>query len=254
MDSDDYYTLEEVMYLFNKSKSTIIREANAGAIPYALEPGKKRGKQYPKKAIDVLVERQRKKSQPPAPKCVFSSSTISDLWSEVEIERELVGDDASISYATLLEWRDHNAAMRMSLKEAGRVIAYASLMPLAEQTITSLLAGQIAVKDLPPDAILPWTNPQLAVYIANITVKPTEDDTLHTLRGWMILRHTLQWALALHHQYDIHTWYGLGATRTTQQLFTALGFHEITSLANGQRKGYKLSKNEFPSVKLLSKM
>ncbi|HLG74999.1 MAG TPA: helix-turn-helix domain-containing protein, partial [Ktedonobacteraceae bacterium] len=91
MNPNDYYTLKEVMNLLNKSKSTVIREANAGEIPSVLEPGKKRGRLYPKKAIDTLAKRQKKRGKVEPPKLVFSYSTLSNLWEEVEIGRELYG-------------------------------------------------------------------------------------------------------------------------------------------------------------------
>ena len=72
METNNYYALEEVMHLLNKSKSTVLREAKSGEIPSILEPGKQRGRQYPKKAIDVLVERQKKKGYSKPPKLIFS--------------------------------------------------------------------------------------------------------------------------------------------------------------------------------------
>lgn len=254
MNQEEFYTLPEVMYLFNKSKSTIIRETNAGAIPYKLEPGKKRGKQYPKQAIDVLVERQKQKGPPPAPRFIFSSSTINDLWSEIEIGRELYGENDIVPYNILLDWRDSNPKMFMSLKDTGQVIAYASLMPLDEKIIRPLLEDHIREKDIPLTAIQPWTNPQLSVYIASVTAQPTGNHTLDTIRGDMILRHTLRWALTVQLQYDIHHWYGIGATKEGQKLFETLGFQEIISLAHGARKGYKLTRSIAPSAHILQKM
>lgn len=254
MNPDDFYTLEEVMYLFNKSKSTIIREANAGEIPYVLEPGKKRGKRYPKKAIDILVERKKKQGRTQPPRFVFSYSTIHDLWSEAEIGRHLYGNADLVPYATLLEWRDINKEMFMSLKDTGRVIAYASLMPLAESSILSLLEDKLRESALPLTAIQLWTHPQLSVYIASVTAQPTGNCAQETLRSQMILRHTLRWALTMQHQYDIKNWYGIGATQKGQQLFEALGFTEIISLYDGTRKGYRLDKHMLPTASIVRKI
>jgi hypothetical protein len=254
MNPNDYYTLKEVMNLLNKSKSTVIREANAGEIPSVLEPGKKRGRLYPKKAIDTLAKRQKKRGKVEPPKLVFSYSTLSNLWEEVEIGRELYGDDDIVPYETLLDWHDINNEIFMSLKEEGRVIAYSSLMPLEEKTLLPLLEDKIREIDIPLSAIKQWTDPKLSVYVASVTAKPTEDEIINKARGLMILRHTLNWALAIQRQYDIKNWYGIGATKEGQKLFETLGFQEITSLYNGKRKGYKLSNNITPSVNVLSKM
>lgn len=254
MNPNDYYTLEEVMNLLNKSKSTVIREANAGEIPSVLEPGKKRGRLYPKKAIDILVERQKKRGRGKPPKIVFSYSTISDLWSEVEIGRELYGDDDIVPYEVLLEWRDINEEMFMSVKDEGRVVAYSSLMPLDENVLLPLLEDKIREVDIPLDAIKAWTDPRLSVYIASVTVNPTGNETVDKSRGQIILKHTLQWALTVQRQYDIKNWYGIGATKEGQKLFETLGFKEIMSLYDGERKGYKLGNSITPSASILNKM
>jgi len=254
MNPNDYYTLEEVMNLLNKSKSTVIREANAGEIPSVLEPGKKRGRLYPKKAIDILVERQKKRGRGKPPKIVFSYSTISNMWEEVEIGRELYGDDDIVPYETLLDWHDINEEIFMSLKEEGRVIAYSNLMPLEERILLPLLEDKIRERDIPLDAIKQWTDPRLSVYVASVTVKPTGDEITDKNRGLMILRHTLKWALTIQRQYDIKNWYGIGATKEGQKLFEALGFQEIFSLYKGERKGYKLGNSITPSASILNKM
>lgn len=254
MNSQNFYTLEEVMDLLNKSKSTVLREAKSGEIPSILEEGKKKGRLYPKKAINTLVERQKKRGHSKPPKLVFSYSTISDLWAEVEIGRELYGDDDIVSFETLLEWRDMNQEMFMSLKDEGRVVAYSSLMPLDENILIPLLEDRIREQSIPLSSIKPWTDPQLSVYVASVTVKPTGNDALDKNRGEILLKHTIQWALAVQRQYDIKNWYGIGATKEGQRIFNALGFKEIVALYDGERKGYKLNNSITPSATILSKM
>lgn len=254
MNPTEYYTLEEVMNLLNKSKSTVIREANTGEIPSVLKPGKKRGRQYPKKAIDVLVERQKRKGYSKPPRLVFSYSTISDLWQEVEIGRERYGDNDIVPYETLLEWLDINNEMFMSLKEEKRVIAYSSLMPLDENILMPLLEDKIREAEIPPNSIRSWVDPRLSVYIASVTAERTGNDAMDKKRGLLILRHTLQWALTVQRQYDIKNWYGIGATSDGQKIFETLGFQEITSLYDGERKGYKLDNSITPPASILTKM
>jgi hypothetical protein len=254
MSPNNFYSLEEVMTLLNKSKSTVLREAKSGEIPSVLDPGKLKGRKYPKKAIDVLVERQKRRSRPKPPKLIFSYSTISDLWSEVEIGRELYGEDDIVSYETLLEWRDINDEIFMSLKDEGRVVAYSNIMPIEESILKSLLEDKIREQDIPLSAIKPWTGPHLSVYLASVTVKPTGNKELDANRGEIILKHTIQWALAVQRQYDIKNWYGIGATKEGQKIFETLGFTEIVSLYNGERKGYKLSNKITPPASILNKM
>lgn len=48
-----YYTAEEAMNILKKSRSTFYREVEDGTIPSELEEGRKRGRKYPKEAIDA---------------------------------------------------------------------------------------------------------------------------------------------------------------------------------------------------------
>ncbi|HEX6479103.1 MAG TPA: hypothetical protein VF043_09685, partial [Ktedonobacteraceae bacterium] len=86
-----------------------------------------------------------------------------------------------------------------------------------------------------------WTDPRLSVYIASIAVEASGDINLDRERGVFLLRHTIKWAIALSHQYDIKNWYGVGATPVGQTILEALGFKEVVSLEEGDRKAYMLA-------------
>jgi predicted DNA-binding transcriptional regulator AlpA len=58
-----YYKPEEVMKLLNKSRSTFYREVEDGTIPSELEEGRKRGRKFPKEAIDAMVDIEKKKGR-----------------------------------------------------------------------------------------------------------------------------------------------------------------------------------------------
>jgi hypothetical protein len=253
--SDQYYTLEEVVEKLQRSRSSVIRDTNAGKIP---SEGPKRNRRYPKEAIDAIVEIQQKKEKDQKPpRYVFSPSTPNDLWAEVKIGTKLYGEDDIVPFKRLLEWREINDELFMSLKQDGQVIAYSSLMPIEEEVIISLLEDRIRERDIPDSAIRQWTDPQLSVYVASVTVNPTGDEGIDTRRGWMIIRHTLKWALSLDRQFNIVNWYGIGATKEGQDLFESLGFSEIISLYNGERKGYKIRDIKQPTqliTKLISTM
>ncbi len=238
--SDRYYTLEEVMHKLDKSRSTVLREAKSGLIPSELEEGKKKGRHYPKSAIDALVEiKQTKEKGKKSSKYVFSPSTPNDLWSEVKIGTELYGEDEIVPFKRLLEWREANDEIFMSLKENGNVIAYSSLIPIEEEVVVSLLEDKMRERDIPITAIKQWTVPNLSVYVSSVTAKPTGDKIKDAERGLMIIRHAVKWALSLDRQFSIKNWYGIGATEEGQKLFEGLGFSEIISLYGGKRKGYK---------------
>ncbi len=249
---DHYYTLEEVMKKLDKSRSTVLREAKSGLIPNELEEGKKKGRRYPKQAIDALAEVQHEKEKDQkAARLIFSPSTPNDLWAEVTIGRNLYGEDDIVPFKRLLEWREINDEIFMSLKENGRVVAYSCLMPLEEDVIVPLLEDKIRERDIPLTAIRQWTDPQISVYVASTTVKPSGNLQKDRELGWLLMRHTIKWALSLGRQFDIKNWYGIGATKEGQSIFERLGFTEIMSLYNGERKGYYAEDVKKP-VKLMS--
>lgn len=252
--SSQYYTLEEVMQKLGKSRSTVLREAKAGLIPSELEEGKTKGRRYPKAAINALAEiKQAKEKGKRTPKYVYSPSSPNDLWAEVRIGTELYGEDDIVPFKRLLEWREINDNIFMSLKEDGKVIAYSSLMPLEEEVILSLIEDKIRERDIPDSAIKQWTDTNLSVYIASITAIRTDDKEVDTRRGWMIVRHALKWALSLDRQFNIVNWYAIGATKNGQTLLEDLGFQEIVSLYNGERKGYKVRDIKQP-IRLITKL
>lgn len=248
MMSDQYYTLEEVMKKLGKSRSTVIRDTNAGKIP---SEGEKKNRHYPREAIDAIAEIQQKKKGKELPRFVFSPSTPNDSWAEVAIGRSLYGEDDIVPFKRLLEWREVNDEMYMSIKENGKVVAYSSLMPLEQDIIIALLEDKIRERDIPLTAIRQWTDPQLSVYIASLTVKPSKNLQKDRELGGLILRNTVKWALSLDRQSDIKNWYGIGATKKGQRLFERLGFTEIISLYDGERKGYHLKDVKTP-VKFIS--
>lgn len=249
--SDEYYTLQEVIEKLGKSRSTVIRDTNAGKIPSEGEKGNRR---YPKEAIDAIAAiEQTKKQDKKEPRLTFSPSTPRDLWAEVVIGRKLYGEDDIVPYKQLLEWREVNDEMYMSIKENGKVIAYSSLMPLEQEIILALLEDRIRERDIPFAAIRQWTDPRLSVYVASITIKPADSVQKEKELGGMLIRRTVKWALSLDRQADIKNWYGIGATKEGQRLFERLGFTEIVSLYSGERKGYYLEDVKKP-VKVINQI
>jgi hypothetical protein len=234
--SKEYYELEDLIKLLKKSRSTIIREVNTGKIP---SEGEKRNRKYPKEAIDIIAElEEQKREKSKEPELVFSPSTPNDTWQEVAIGRQLYGDDDIVPYKTLLEWGEINDEMYMSLKYKNKVVGYSSLMPLDESILISLVNDKIRERDIPLTAIKQWTDPGISVYVCSITVKPTDNLTRDSERAGIIIKNTIKWALSLDRQVKIKNWYGIGATEKGQHLFKELGFTEVVSLYNGERKGY----------------
>jgi hypothetical protein len=236
--SNEYYELDDLIKLMKKSRSTIIREANAGKIP---SEGEKRNRKYPKEAIDVMIDiDERKRNAKKAPDLIFSPSTPHDSWQEVKIGRALYGDDDIVPYKKLMEWREINAEMYMSLKITGKVVGYSSLMPMEESVILDLMHDKMRERDIPDEAIKQWTDQHLSVYVASVTIDPSGNRTRDAERAGIIIRDTIKWALAMDRQFHIKNWYSIGATKDGQKLLAELGFTAIVSLYNGERKGYSL--------------
>ncbi|MGB8345414.1 MAG: hypothetical protein WCD86_11050, partial [Ktedonobacteraceae bacterium] len=209
----EYYTAEEAMKKLNKPRSTFFKEVETGLIAAEIEPGRQRGRRYPKEVIDVLARRQHIKHRQKGPThLIFSPSSNADTWTEIRIGVDLYGEDDIVPFQRMMEWRDTNDEIQMSVKDRGQVIAYSSLMPLDESIMLPLLEDKIRERDIPDKAIKQWTDPQLSVYVSSITVKPTGNATRDKDIGRFLLKHTIKWALSLNRQYDIKNWYGIGAT------------------------------------------
>ncbi len=254
----EYYTAEEAMKVLKKPRSTFFKEVENGLIPSELEEGRQRGRRYPKQAIDTLARRTSKqKSKGKGPShLMFTPSNTADTWNEVQIGLDLYGEDDIVPFETLLDWRDINDEMYMSVKDKGQVVGYSSLMPMEEDVLLALLHDKIREKDIPLNAIKQWTDPNLSVYIATLTVKPSikgKKKVIDGVRGSFLLRQTIKWALSLNRQYSIKNWYGIGATKEGQHLFEMLGFKEIVSLYNGDRKGYYIENIKEP-VKAINRI
>src|SRR5258708_23580552 len=105
---------------------------------------------------------------------VFSLSTPNDLWAEFTIGRSLYREENIVPYKRLLEWREVNSTIFMSLKEEGKVVAYSSLMPIREDVILSLLKTSLQERDIPPYAVTKCAEPLLSLYAPPYAIKSSE--------------------------------------------------------------------------------
>lgn len=229
-----YYTPEEVMKLLNISKSTLNRKAEAGDIPSELEEGKKRGRKYPKEAIDAHIKLQKPKDNT---KLTFGPTTNSELWASYQNHFKLYEIDDIVSYDRLLEWKEANSDIFMSAREGGRRVGGVTIMPLAEDTIKSLIDDKIKERDIEQWNIRRWSDRNLTAYIPSISIHHTGDDQRDRERGSFIIKCAIRWALSLDKQYDIKKWYAIGATSEGKKLVEHLGFKKT----EGKRETYILT-------------
>src|SRR5260370_7253408 len=98
-----YYTAEEAMRKLNKPRSTFFKEVETGLIPFELEPGRQRGRRYPKQAIDILAGRQQTRQKQKGPShLIFSPSSPPAILAEIQIGILLYRHDTIVSYPNLL--------------------------------------------------------------------------------------------------------------------------------------------------------
>lgn len=245
----DSYTPEEAMAALNMARSTFFKEVGRGNVPSVLDHGKKRGRRYPKEAIDAyasLLRKQKRVSQ----EFSFSRATNADIWEAVENVQRVYGEDEVIPYKTILEWRQVNDEMTMSIKAQGRFVGCSTIMPIEESVIKQLLYDQIRERDIPAKAIRRWADPRLSVYVASVSVVSSGDERKDAYRGRFLLEHTIKWAMALYHQYDVKKFYAMGITPEGQNILERMGFQEFLSLENGQRKSYLLEDVSKPTKAL----
>lgn len=229
-----YYKPEEVMKLLSISKATLNRRAEDGTIPTELEEGRKRGRKYPKEAIDAHVKLLKRKDDT---KLTFGLATNSELWASYQNHFRLYEPEDIVTYDRLLEWREANYDIFMSAREGGRRIAGVTMMPLGEDVITSIINQEMREQNIPPGAIKEWTEKNLTVYIPSISIHHTGDAQKDKDRGRFIIRCAIRWAISLDRQYDIKKWYAVAATLEGKKLVEHLGFEKIA----GKRDAYMLT-------------
>lgn len=240
------------MAVLNMPRSTFFKEVEKGNVPSVLKPGKKRGRRYPKEAIDAygafLTRVQR-----PLYNLTFTKATNADIWEAIENALSVYGDEDIIPFRKVLEWRSINDEMTMCMKDQGTFAGCSTIMPIDEGIIQLVLKDETREREIPLSAIKAWSDPKLSVYIASVAIVSSGDKQKDAYKGRFLLEHTIRWAVALYQQYDIQRFYGLGVTSTGQELLERLGFTNIITLEDGKRKGYILEDVSKPTT-LLSKI
>lgn len=231
---DRYYTPEEVMKLLGISKATLNRRAEDGTIPSELEEGKKRGRKYPKEAIDAHVKLLKPKNDT---RLTFGPATNSELWASYQNHFKLYEVEDIVTYDRLLEWREVNPDIFMSAREGGKRIGGVTIMPLAEDVIKALIDERIREQNIEPWEIRKWSDKNLTAYIPSISIHHTGDAQTDRERGHFIIRSAIRWALSLDKHYDIKKWYAIAATPEGEKLVKHLGFQKI----EGKRDAYILT-------------
>ncbi len=229
-----YYTKEEVMKLLDKPRSTFYREVEEGIIPSELEEGRKRGRRYPKEAIDAHVKLLKPKGKP---KLTFGPATNSELWASYQNHFQLYEVEDIVTYDRLLEWREANEDIFMSAREDGKRVGGVTILPLAEDVIKSLIDERIREQNIEQWSIRKWSDKNLTAYIPSISIHHTGNKRRDRERGYFIIRSAIKWALALDKQSDIKKWYAIAATPEGEKLVKHLGFEKI----EGERDAYLLT-------------
>ena len=229
-----YYSAEEVMNMLKKTRSTFYREVEDGTIPSELEEGRKRGRKFPKEAIDaharILISKDK-------PKLTFGQTTNSELWASYQNHFNLYEVEDIVTYDRLLEWREANPNIFMSAREGGKRIGGVTIMPIEEDVILALIDGKIREQNIQSWAIHKWSDKNLTVYIPSISIHHTGNKEKDREYGQFIIKYAIRWALQLNKQYDIKKWYGIAATPEGEKLLKHLGFKKI----EGKRDAYLLT-------------
>src|SRR5579864_40585 len=229
-----YYKPEEVMKILNKSRSTFYREVEEGTIPSELEEGRKRGRKFPKEAIDAHAKLLKPKEKT---KLTFGPTTNSELWASYQNHLKIYDVEDVVTYDRLLEWREANYDIFMGAREGNKRAGGVTILPLAEDIIKSLIDGKIREQDIPQWAIRKWSEKELTVYIPSISITHTGVKQKDKERGHFVIKNAIRWAFSLDRQYDIRKWYAIAATPEGEKLVKHLGFDKI----EGKRNAYLLT-------------
>src|SRR5258708_155524 len=204
-----YYSPEEVLKLLNISKATLNRRAENGTIPSELPEGKKRGRKYPKEAIDAHVKLLEPRDNT---RLTFGPATNSELWASYQNHFKLYEAEDIVTYDRLLEWREANYKIFMSAREGNKRVAGVRMMPLEEDIIIALIEEKMREQNIQSEAIREWSDKDLIVYIPSISIHHTGNKRKDRERGHFIIRSAIRWALSLDRQIDIKKWHAIAAT------------------------------------------
>ncbi|GHO52180.1 helix-turn-helix domain-containing protein [Ktedonobacter robiniae] len=242
----EYYNAKEAMEILKKPSGSFYRDVREGKIPSV---GKRPNMRFPKEAIDALAEVELEDEEPGLN---FSVSTIAESWAKKELNRPYETED-TVPFKTVLEWRKRNNDITMNARRGKKVIGWTTFLPLDEEIAMDLVYSRIREKDIPPQAVKRWSQPQLSVYIPVIEVVPSGNIKQDKIIGAYLLTRTIKWAITLMIQYDIKNWYAVGTTPEGQAILDALGFTLLISQDEGKRKGYILE-NTAEHVKLITRL
>jgi len=170
-------------------------------------------------------------------KLTFGPTTNSELWASYQNHLKIYDVEDVVTYDRLLEWREANHAIFMGAREGNKRAGGVTFLPLAEDTIKSLIDGKMREQDIPPWAIRKWSEKELTVYIPSISITHTGDKQRDKERGHFVIKNAIRWAFALDRRYDITKWYAIAATSEGEKLVTHLGFAKI----EGERNAYLLT-------------
>lgn len=230
--NQQYYTADEAMKKLGLPKTSFYRLINEGEIPYELPGGRKRGRLFPREAID-LHARLAKQQQTPTE---FAKTTKAELWTRIQHGIRIYGPDDITPYSQALSWLSRNSEIFMSLRQNGELVGGATIVPIDEPVLLRLIEDEIRERDIPLEAVKPWTDNNLTAYIATLAVYPQEK---RGELGAALIRHVVKWAVDLQARYDIAKWYAIGATDEGQAILEWMGFERIGN--NPNRLGYILS-------------
>src|SRR5579859_681885 len=148
----EYYTAEEAMQVLRRTKTMFYQQVNNGEIPYEIDSGRKRGKRFPKSAIDILAKMGTTEIATKEP-LSLTPQTIAELWEGMRITRLLYPQEEEVSFETLMQWRSVNKDIFMSLKEGDKLVGGVTFLPIDEKIAIALINGQMKEKDIPAYAI-----------------------------------------------------------------------------------------------------
>lgn len=231
------------MVVLKKTRTMFFQAVARGEIPYETQPGHRRGKLFPKEAIDYLAKAGTTKTSKEPLSLV--PQTVAELWQSVSMTKALYGEENTVPFTTMMEWRDANPDIYMSLKEGTKLVGEVTFLPLEEKTALALIYGKIKDKDISPYTVRKWTENNLSVYIPTIEVLPSGNKQRDRERGTFLLRHTIKWGVLLTMQHDIKNWYAVGATPEGKTILQSLGFSKVSEFDH-QWEGYMLETKKEP--------
>ncbi len=154
---EHYFSAREAQQQLGINVGAFYYLIDTGRIKKLTPPGKKQGF-YSKHQIERLArEKLRCISDEEESGTIFRKATIDDIHEEYELALLMLNGSAGYGIPTYEAWLHKNPDTNFIVRDQGRLVACMQVLPLAHETITRWIKGEIREWEISAEDVLPYT-------------------------------------------------------------------------------------------------